>query len=197
MANRNYPASRIFGFHLLPIRLDARVSIGASGAPTIMNALGIASISRLAAGTYRIQLQDNYYQFLCMNVNFKAPVTGSAVPGGSFSPGTVYEIVSLGTTTQAQWVAAGLPPGITAAPGEAFLASAIGAGSGTVKAIGTAGIDHSEIVGNPQSMLSNQPFNSGSGGFITFQTMTSGSAADPASGSVMHIEMMLNNSGVQ
>lgn len=193
----------------MPVRLDAQVAIGASGAPTIQNvapaaAQGIASITRLAAGTYQLQLQDNYSALLDLSAVFESPVTGSAVPGGSFSAGTVYQIVSLGSTTQAQWVAAGLPAGIAAAPGVVFLASAIGAGSGTVKALGASGITNVEVIGAPSGMLSNQPFNAGSGGYITFQCMgptnsstTTPIATDPASGSLMILEIILNNSGVQ
>lgn len=202
MANRNYPAKFIYGMHLMPVRLDATISIGASGAPTITNGLGIKSITRLVAGVYQIQLQDNYAQFLDLDVNFASPVSGSAVPGGSFSVGTVYQIVTLGSTTQAQWVAAGVPSGITAAPGVVFKAATVGAGTGTVKVLGNSGIGTFEIIGS--GMLSYQPFNAGTGGLITFQclaptssSVTTSIPTDPASGSTMFLELFLNNSNVQ
>lgn len=206
MANRNYPSQRLFTMHLLPVQLDMQVSIGSSGAPTIINSSGkgIASITRLAAGQYRLQLQDNYASLLALDVQFQSPVTGSAVAGGAFSVGTVYQIVTLGNTTQAQFVAAGLPTGIAAAPGVIFKAATVGAGTGTVKALGTSGVSNVELIGNPQLMLSNQPFTGNNGGFINFQclaptssSVTTAIAADPANGAVMMIQLLLNNSQIQ
>ena len=192
--------------HLLPVSLDIQVAIGASGAPTIINSSGkgIASITRLAAGQYRLQLQDNYASLLALDAQFQSPTTGSAVAGGAFVVGTVYQIVTLGTTTQAQFVAAGLPSGITAAPGVIFKAATVGAGTGTVRALGASGITNVELIGNPQLMLSNQPFNAGIGGYINFQCVgatdastTTLIAKDPANGSVMMLQLLLNNSQIQ
>jgi len=211
VANRNFPQSKVWGFHLLPRKLDARVAIGSTGAPTLANSLGgIASITRLSAGTYRLQLQDNYASFLGFKVNFESPVTGSALAVDAsdalLSVGTVYQIVTLGTSTQADWVALGLPSGITAAVGQVFKAAATGAGtgSGTVKAIGKSGIRVVEIVGDPNLMLSNQPAVPLSGGFITFQCLADTDSStttliptDPASGSTMFIELLMNDSQVQ
>lgn len=204
MANRNYPASRIFGFHLLPVRLDLSIVIGSTGAVSSFTGKGIAAVTRLSAGVYRIQLQDNYSAFLTSKSFIQSPVTGSPINGGSFVATTVYQIVTLGTTTQAQWVTAGVPAGITAAPGVVFLAAGIGAGTGTVKALGVSGVNSTEIIGNPQLMLSKQPFVSNVGGYLTFQclgptdsTHTAQIPTDPASGSVLGFEIYMNNSSVQ
>jgi hypothetical protein len=43
--------------------LYANISIGSSGAPTIVSALGIASITRNGAGDYSIVLSDSYVSF--------------------------------------------------------------------------------------------------------------------------------------
>lgn len=205
MANRNFPSSKIFGFHMLPVRLDGAATIGATGAPTLLaRSKGIASITRLSAGVYRLQLQDNYYEFLSLNAGFRSAVTGSAIAGGSFVATTVYEIITLGTTTQAQWVTAGVPAGITAQVGTVFKAAGIGAGTGTVKAHATSGITSVEVLGNPQLMLSNQPFVSNLGGFITIRcngptdaSTTTPIATDPANGSTLYFQLYLNNSSVQ
>lgn len=211
MANRNFPASRIFGNQLMPVRIRGQAAIGATGAPTLAGSssgptgsFGIKSITRLAAGVYRLQLDDNYSAFSSFNIRFQAPVTGAAVAGGAFVATTVYQIVTLGTTTQAQWVTAGLPAGITAAVGQVFVAAGVGAGTGTVKALGPSNIITTEVIG-PQSMLSNQPFVQGNGGaYITFQCLGATATADtaliptdPANGSTMLIELIMNNSSIQ
>lgn len=204
MANRNFPAHKAFSFHMMPVRLDAQIAIGAAGAPTIVTGLGINSITRLSAGTYQIQFQDNYPQFLTMESALESPVTGSAIAGGSFVVTTVYQIVTLGTTTQAQWVAAGVPSGITAAPGVIFKAATIGAGNGTVKAIGASGIPSVELIGNPQVMLNNQPYQQNQGGYLVIQclgptssSVTTSIPVDPPNGSTLVLEIWMNNSSVQ
>lgn len=202
MANRNFPASRVFGMHLMPIDLDAVISIGASGAPTIVSAPGINSITRLSAGVYQVQLQDNYPAFLHLEAAFQSPVSGSNVNDGSFSAGVIYQITAVGTTN---WAAAGLPAGITPAVGAVFKAANVGgAGSGTAKVLGSSGAATVELIGNQNIMLNNQPFQNPAGGYITFQCLAATSSSvttliptDPANGSVMYLRIKLNNSSVQ
>lgn len=203
MANRNYPNNKLYGFHVMPVRIDLSIAIGSTGAVSSFSGAGVYSVTRLAAGQYQVQLQDNYYSFLDANFLFQSPVAGSAIAGGSFVATTVYQIVTLGTTTQAQWVAAGVPSGITAAPGVVFKAAGIGAGTGTVKALGAVGLDI-EIIGNQGLMLQNQPFQALQGGYITFQcigptssSVTTAIAQDPPSGSSIYAEIWLNNSSIQ
>lgn len=201
MANRNYPSQRIYNMHMMAVQLDAAVSIGASGAPTIVQALGINSITRLSAGVYRIQLQDNYVKILGLDSMFQSPLAGSPVTAGSFSVGTVYRIVSLGTTN---WVTAGLPSGITPAVGAVFKAAAIGSGTGTAQIMGNSGISSVELLDASANMLSNQPFVQPAGGFVDIQCLGATDAstttlipADPANGSVMYLKVLLSNSSVQ
>lgn len=68
MANRNFPSQRLYSMHMMQVQLDAQVTIGASGAPTVTQALGISSISRISAGRYRILLQDPYVKIVSMGV---------------------------------------------------------------------------------------------------------------------------------
>lgn len=72
-------------FHTLekfPVALYAKVSFGTSGAPTlsVVNSKGIASISRSAAGTYLVTLQDKYVKLLCANGVFDASAAAAGVP---------------------------------------------------------------------------------------------------------------------
>ncbi len=185
MGNRNWPQSRIYNQHFSPRQLDAQIAIGASGAPTLStsngNAFGIKSITRLSAGRYRIQLQDNYNALLQFQAQFQAGLSGSDIAVDAttvgLSVGTVYQITAVGTaTTAANWITLGVPAGITPAVGVNFKAATTGtgtqSGAGTVKVISTSGIAFSELMENSSSMLSNQPFVFGNGGgYIDFQTM--------------------------
>lgn len=181
MALRNFLSQRTFNWHAMAVQLDAQVTIGSSGAPTLVTSSaassiptsrGIKSITRLSAGTYQIQLDDNYSQLLDYKAQFSAG-QGSTVNMGSLVTGTVYQILTLGTSTQAQWVAAGLPTGLTAAVGMVFKAAGAGAGNGTTKALVTNAVNGIEMIATPSGadqMLNNQPFTQGlGGGYIAFQ----------------------------
>lgn len=192
MAGRNWRSNRIYNQHVFPVQLDAQVSIGSSGDPTLvtsstvpgssptatqMQSMGIKSITRLAAGIYQIRLDDNFSSLLSLDARFTAPLTGSAIQvdtvTAGLTVGVVYQIVTLGTSTTANWQTLGLPTGVTPTVGMPFLAAATGAGSGTgtVKAIGSNAVGVVEIIGvTPDNMLNSQPFVQGSGGgYITFQ----------------------------
>lgn len=58
MANRNFNRKQALEKECKD--LYARVTIGASGAPTLVTPVGIASISRTSAGLYVLTLQDSY-----------------------------------------------------------------------------------------------------------------------------------------
>jgi len=60
--------------------------------------------------------------------------TSSSVAATAFVPGTFYTILTLGTTTTAQWNTAGVPTGTTAVVGTTFTATTAGVGTGTVRA---------------------------------------------------------------
>lgn len=196
MAGRNYRSNRFYNNHVFPVRLDGSATIGATGAVTLvtsvavpgsspaarqMNSMGIKSITRLAVGTYQIQLDDNFSALFGFNVYFRAPVTGSDIPVDAttvgLSVGTMYEITAVGTaTTAANWVTLGLPAGLTATVGQVFKAATTGtgtqSGAGTVKALSGNNIAAVQSIGSPTQMLNSQPFVQGNGGgYITFQTV--------------------------
>jgi len=52
--------------------VHAEVAIGASGAPTITSAKGVASIVRNSAGDYTVTLSERYSRVLSMSVLLKA-----------------------------------------------------------------------------------------------------------------------------
>lgn len=176
----------------MPVELEGEAVIGAAGAVSSSSGGGIASITHKGTGVYEVKLKDTYYKFRNLQVSFYGPVTGAAVVGGAFVAGTLYQIQSLGNTTQAQWVAAGLPSGVTAAVGVPFVASAVGAGTGTVKALGKSGVAACEIAGNPQQTVTALAYP-----YFLFSCYDyAGALVDPAQGSEMYVNALFQNSSV-
>lgn len=202
MANRSWAnTGKIWAPHVFPVLLDCNITIGSTGAVGTVVGPGIASVTRLAVGTYKILFQDDYNKLFGMEAALKAPVTGSNVAATALVPNTVYEITAMGTTTQANWETAGVPSGVTAAVGVAFKAAATSSGNGTAKAIGASGISSVELVGLPNTMMQNSGVNVG--GYVIVQcvgptdaTTTTQIATDPASGSILFLQFYLSNSSV-
>lgn len=187
--------------HMMPALISGKFAVGGTGAVgTLSTAPGVTSVTRLAAGIYKILLQDNWNAVYSVVGSALAPVTGSDVAAGSLTPGVVYVITALGTTTTAQWVTAGVPVGIAPAVGVAFLAAATSAGTGTAKAIGASGVNTIEAVGLPSTTIA--PSGIGSpGGYViikcigpTDASTTTPIAVDPASGSTIAFQIYLSNS---
>lgn len=183
------------------VMIQGTVAIGATGAVGTTTGSGISSVVRLAAGTYKIILEDNYYRYLNQECRMRSASTGSTAVG-SITPGTVVQIATMGTTTQAQWETAGVPAGVTAAVGLVFLVAATSTGTGTVSVSADSAITAIEAIGNPQTSINQtaQPY-------IVIQTLqgvTGASAsdpvllvpADPVSGSTLEIQLWLRNSSL-
>lgn len=152
-----------------------------------------------ATGIIYVTLQDNYNTYLGGASGFVVPLSGSAISSG-LSVGSPYVIVSLGSTTLAQWQTAGLPLNITPAVGVSFIASATSvAGGGTVEAPATAGsgIDHIEVIGDANLMNSNGAYVAGAGnGMVLILACYSGGVLTaPANGTVIGLTFQMNNSG--
>jgi hypothetical protein len=166
-----------------------------------------------AAGIIVVQFQDNFNRYFFGTSGFVSPVSGSPVNISSgltkYAP---YTIVSLGTSTTANWQAVGLPIGITPAVGVSFVASTAtaGTGSGIVEAPGVSGIFSIEVVGDPNQTLTSSAatvLGVSSGAYVVFQCLAptvSGSAYDtpiiptaPANGSVIGLSFFLSNSTIK
>lgn len=216
MANR-YSTQFVASMNKALFEVGTRILIGGTGAVTsYTGSIAIRSVTRVTTGIYQIILTDNFYTFMQGFGSFYAPVTGSALgvdaSGAALSISQVYQIVTLGVQTAANWTTLGMPPGITPAVGIAFVAAATGAGAtsgaGTVKAIGVSGIGSVEIMGNPN--LTMGPTGAGNqGGIILIQTLqpqqtgtTTNNTpvrmtpADPISGSSLELLFLLSNSSV-
>lgn len=183
--------------------LGCRSLKGPGIASIYMNSTAPIAGNNVGQGYMQINLQDNYNRYLGGFTGCVSPVTGSAISisGSSvLTLGTPYVITSLGTTTQAQWVAAGLPIGVTAAVGVSFCAAITGGGGGTgqVKAVANSGVDCVEVVGDPNlSIVSNGAaiLGGASGAYIILKFLDfSGAVVQPANESVIGSSLYFNNS---
>lgn len=156
------------------------------------------------AGIIIVTLQDNYNKYISGTAGFIAPLSGSSISisGSSvLTVGAPYVITSLGTTTQAQFVAAGLSPSITAAVGVSFIAKITGGGSGTATVQAPAatgsGIDHIEVIGNANLMNNTQQGTIqgfGVGTQFILACYHNGTLTAPANGTVIGLTFAMNNS---
>jgi hypothetical protein len=204
MANRNFPQSKVFGFHLLPVRVRASITIGASGAVASSSGPGTKAISKMGTGVYRIQLQDSYASFLHMSASMIANgVSGSAIDPNAGVVGTLYQITVVGNTN---WATAGIPSSVVPAVGQVFaLAAAPSSGTGRVKAAAISNIQSIQLAGSPNSgMVSLLTQSQGNGGFVTIVCLAPTDAAtttliptNPASGDIVLVDMLFNSSQVQ
>lgn len=205
MASRSFNQ---FLFSLIPgyTQLNAQFTVGSTGAVTTNSTQGsgIQSIVRLAAGTYRINLQDVYNRCLGVSCSIQSPVTGSTA-AGSLNPTTVYVIATMGTTTQANWVTAGVPSNVTAAVGVSFLCAATTSGNGTCSVPASSGDYGVEVIGNPNLTIIASPNNAGTlFPYIDVQCMGPTDAThpapipvDPVSGSILKFMINLRNSSLK
>jgi hypothetical protein len=158
-----------------------------------------------APGTIVVQMSDNFSRsYSGFNANV-SPVSGTPInlAGSSLTAGNAYIITSLGTSTVADWHAAGVPAGVAPAVGVSFIASATGAGSGSGQVMTTAGagsgIMSIETVGDPnQSIAPNPAPAQGFGAQFILQCRNNMSAiAAPANGSTISLAFYISNSSVQ
>lgn len=178
--------------------IQGTVAIGATGAVGTVTGSGISSVTRLAAGTYLVKFQDNYFRYLGHNCSVRSSSTGTTAIT-AISPGTVYQIAALGSATTAQWVTAGLPVGVTPAVGVPFLCAATSAGtSSTCATVVASGIEDVEIMGNPQKTIISTTYP-----YLVINTMatTSDTVAtkiptDPANGSTLDLCFLFRNSAI-
>lgn len=197
MANRNFANSRMYTGHVMPVLLDGSAVIGSSGAVGTVKGPYIKSVTHLATGLYQIQMQDNYNRYLGGYSGFVSPASGSAIDPASGTVGLPYIIISVGNS---DWTTAGVPAGVTPAPGVGFvLAAAPASGTGTVKAVISSGIASVEVIGD--SNLTSAPMGPntvGALGAIILLACYNGSGAltDPAPGSVLGFASEMSNSSI-
>lgn len=214
MANRNFSSGgKLYSMHTMPVLIDCNFVVDSTNG----NGFGVRSLKgpcvyrvymhtsatpaagnpNPGTGVIVVQLADNYNRSLSGFDSIVSPVSGT--PLTSTTAGTAYVIVSLGTTTLAQWQAAGLPAGYTPAVGTAFIAAATGAigGTGAVEIGATAGsgITSIETLGDPNATISASPSGPYGAQFV-LQCFANGTKTAPADGTVISLAFYLSNSSV-
>lgn len=210
MANRRYSSQFRFSFRHFPVSLDCNFVVDSTNGNGLgersLKTQGISAVymhttSTPAAGSPNpapgyiyVQFSDGYNSYIDGFSGQVSPLSGTPISSG-LTIGNPYVIVSLGASTAAQWSAAGLPAGQVAAVGQAFIAAATTvAGGGAVEASLVSGIDHIEVIGDPNTTLrSNLP---GQGGYMILQCLAAGVVTAPANGTVIGLDFQLSNSNL-
>lgn len=220
MANRNFPNSRIYSGHVMPVLIDCNFVVDSSSGsgisslkgPYVSNVFMHTSGSpssgnpNPSAGTIVVQLQDNFNRlFSGFKGIIQSPNSGSAVKidNSAMTAGDPYVITVLGDASLAKWQAIGVPAGVTPAVGVSFIAASNG-GAGNVltsrvqaPAAAGSGIQSIEIVGSPNLSISPAPNLQSYGASIILQCRdASGAIAAPVDGSLISLSFYLSNSSV-
>lgn len=124
------------------------------------------------------------------------PLAGVAQDGLSpLQTGFAFAIIYNGTNLQ-NWQTVGLPKGVVPAVGASFIAIASGDGghsSGLVEAPSVSGIDHAEIIGDPNQSIAPIPMGGSAnvGSLLLLQFMLSAAVAAPANNTVISMTLYL------
>ncbi len=110
-----------------------------------------------AVGYIMVQLPKAYTNYVSGYSGFVSTVSGTPINVTSgVTAGLAYVITSVGTTSVSQWQSIGLPVGVTPAVGASFIATASATATGTgvvqVPLATGSGVDHIELVGDPNTM---------------------------------------------
>lgn len=152
-----------------------------------------------AAGYVVVKLQDNYNEYFGGYSGFVSPLTGTPINVTTgVTAGIAYVIASLGTTSNAQWLALGVPANITPAVGVSFVAplTTTATGTGIIEATVFSGIDHIEVIGDANLMNSNGAYTLGgsTGMQLILACYRNGTLTAPSSGTVIGLNFYMNNS---
>lgn len=156
-----------------------------------------------ASGYILVQLADNFNRYYGGFSGQVSPLSGTPIlVTTGVTQGLAYVIVSVGTTTPDQWRKLGVPPGVTPAVGVAFIAKATTTATGTgaieVPAATASGIDHIEVIGDPNTTLAAVP-QGGSpniGGFMVLACELGTTLTAPADGTAIGLTFYLSQSSV-
>ena len=232
MANRNFASSKMFTGHVMPILLDCNFVVDSTNGnglgirslkgPYVQNVFMFTSSSpgkgnsnnqtpnmsitnpNPAAGTIVVQFQDNFSRSYTGGNAIAAPVSASGITptGTNLTVGVAYIITALGAMTAADWIALGVPAGVTPTVGTSFIAAAQGAASGGSSQVRIAFATGStvatiETFGDPNASISPNILKQGFGAQIILQCRDyAGALVAPHDGSVISLSFLLSNSSV-
>ena len=191
----------------IPSSSSITLSVPATASGTVTISYQAIGNPNPASGVIAVQLGENYFRYYGGFSGFEGPLSGTPINvTAGLTPGTTYVIVSVGTTTQAQWQALGLPAGVTAAVGIPFVAtsSTAGVGTGVVETTTASGVGSIELIGDPNATftntisaqngsLNNQTTKSP---ILYFNVIESGAVTAPATGTIISMAFYLSNSSV-
>lgn len=214
----------LFSFHKMPVIIDMKFVVASTDSAgkgiTGLIGQGVKNVYmntsqtpagpvNPAAGYILIQLQDNYSQHFLTDWNAEPPVTGADIniSGSSvLTVGVPYQITAVGTSTTANWAAVGLPPGVTPAVGQSFLATVTGSGTGTgtVKAIGIGGVASIETVPMVSAATIAPVGIVNQGAWIILKCLAATNASTttliasaPTAGAIISVRLSLSNASVR
>lgn len=214
----NYPNNKLYQYEAYPVLLSCNFIVDSTNG----NGLGIRSLKgsgignvfmhttatpglgnyaylnpNPGTGIVLVQLQNQFSRLLGAFGGQGSPISGT--PLTATVSNVTYTIVSLGTATAAQWLAAGVPPGMVPAVGLSFVAkqTATIGGSAVVEAPGASGYGHLELIGDPNVSLQNSNVYQNGGGQILFQAIVGTTPTAPANGTVISLNLYLSNSSIQ
>jgi hypothetical protein len=164
-----------------------------------------------AAGTIIVQLQDVFNRLLTSSYSIVSPLGSNLKVDASdaaLTAGVAYVITILGDATAADWLALGVPAGVTPVVGVAFIAKVTGSGTASVTRVAptaAAGSGMLQIEGVGDANQSISPAPGAAQGFAAQIIMqcrnASGSSAAsaiaaPADGTMISLSFLLSNSSV-
>lgn len=214
----NYPNNKLYQYEAYPVLLSCNFVVdstngnglgirnlkGSGIANIFMNtssSTGIGNYGAInpnpVAGAIQVQFSNNFNRYLGGFSGIIAPLTGTPVAVTALTAGRAYVITSLGTTTQAQWNTAGVPAGIQAVVGLAFIAKVASSGTGSTQQSTGSTIAVSPI-GDPNAGLNNSNLymNGGAQMILYCIDQSNGDLSAPADGSVIGLNFYLSNSSV-
>jgi hypothetical protein len=154
-----------------------------------------------SSGLILVQFKQNFNIYLGGFSGFISPLSGT--PLTSVTQHSSYIIVSLGTTTLAQWQAIGVPMGLTPSVGMSFIATSTGSigGTGSVEAPSVSGATSIEVIGDPNQSIANSSIAANGGAYVLMQILASTSSSvttltptAPANGSVIGLNFIFDQS---
>lgn len=155
-----------------------------------------------AVGLMMVQLSGFHNLYLAQyNGAITAPFTGSPIllSAGTLAPGAAYTVFDQGTSTLADFQAAGLPAGYQAVFGASFIATSAGSstGTGTVVASSSSGVSSIEMIGNPTVTINGQTAAGSTGSLLIMECFQAGVATAPVDGSRVNLSFYLSDSSVK
>lgn len=139
-----------------------------------------------AAGYISLELTKAFSGYRYGGFGVGAPVTGTPINvTAGLTQHIPYVITSLGTTTAVQWQTLGLPTNLVPTVGQSFYAitASAGGGTGQVQAVAAngSGIDHVELIGDPNQMC--DPTTGGA--YVNLVCYKNGTVTQPVDGTVI------------